>query len=669
MKNRMSRIPAADKADYQRWEMPDLTGINRRIRERLQEIEQAEQGSEESATPEPTPEEIAAEQEAKARLAREQELAQIREQAYQEGFTQGQQAGLEQGYQDGFAQGQQAGHAQGLDAGIQEGIQEGINQGQEQLDQIKSRLQHLIQHLREPLARQDDELEEVLLSLVQMLCQAILLRELSINRRHLLMIVREAIQALPPMSERLFVYVHPEDIELAGEACAGVPEACRVFADETMTPGGCRVETQNSLVDYTFERRFQDILRLAVEKRYSQALPQQHPQDDLEAWEEAYLPAEVQQAPMPNAALPALEWQDVVPVVDDLQDLAQELKALRALRHGPFISKANWQIEDDEGLDTEPPVAAEAEAEPPAEITEENQQEEDAVRMDPVPSAEKSAADEAPSDDTEEAPAPSEVLETADAAEPLEKPSDDEHQASWTDELEQALEEDKATQVGEMPEETASASSVEEMPSLADEAPAQAAEEVLPPAMPEATPESQAIEPLEKDDLMPDTRTGAWPEDIEPLDTAVLGEVPPLPPADTLEPTPSMPLEPASYASLEDLEPLQTWPGLQEAEHLWEPQAPSAEQKLATNAAVIEDRYLPDEQEEAPPLDEALDLSAFEAEEAEENTPLEKTQTSEDADKAKLEQVQSQLNPEAAQWDDLDLEQLFTDDNQSTKEP
>ncbi|WP_177166759.1 flagellar assembly protein FliH [Allopseudospirillum japonicum] len=662
----MSRIPAADKADYQRWEMPDLTGINRRIRERLQEIEQAEQ-QEEAATPEPTPEEIAAEKAAQARLAREQELAQIREQAYQEGFTQGQQAGLEQGYQDGFAQGQQAGHTQGLEQGIQEGIQEGLNQGQEQLDQIKSRLQHLIQHLREPLARQDDELEEVLLSLVQMLCQAILLRELSINRRHLLMIVREAIQALPPMSERLFVYVHPEDIELAGEACAGVPEACRVFADENMTPGGCRVETQNSLVDYTFERRFQDILRLAVEKRYSQALPQPHPQEDLDAWEEAYLPAEAQ-AQVSSSPAQALEWQDVVPVIDDLQDLSQELKALRALRQGPFVAKANWQIEDDEMLDAETSVAVGPEVEQATETQEKDQQEDVAETTDVAPSSDMSAADEAISDTSETPEAvSSDILETAEvSSEPLDtQQPENQCQDQPTAELEQALEEDRATQVEEMPEETASTSSVEETPSLADEASAQAVEDALPSDMPEEVPENQAIEPLEKDDLMPDTRTGAWPEDIEPLDTAVLGEVPPLPPAESLEPTPSMPLEPASYASLEDLEPLQTWPGLQDAEHLWEPQAPSAEQKLATNAAVIEDRYLPDEEEQAVPLDEALDLSAFEAEE---NTPLEKAKTSEDTDKAKLEQVQSQLNPEAAQWDDLDLEQLFTDDKQ-TKEP
>lgn len=236
--------------------MPDLTGVRRRIAQRLDELN-AEEGADASAAEAeeerlPTPEEILAEREA----------------ARQEGFAEGQVQGQLQGYEDGRAQGYAEGEATGQQAGFDAGYQRGLEQARHEVDQQLARLQGLIEQLQGPVARLDDEVEGALLSLVDLVSRAILRREISLDRAFLADVLRESVAALPVGHQRLRIFIHPEDQPLAEAACRDLLEECRLVPDPAITPGGVRVETLQSLVDSTLENRYKKVIDQLLDAGY-----------------------------------------------------------------------------------------------------------------------------------------------------------------------------------------------------------------------------------------------------------------------------------------------------------------------------------------------------------------------------------------------------------------
>lgn len=260
------RIPAHENVAYQRWEMPDLTGVRRRIAQRLDELqaEEAEDSQQEVLPQPPTPEEIEA----------------LREDARQQGFSTGFEEGRQQGYEEGRALGYQEGEAAGQESGFQAGYQRGLDQAQHEVDQQLARLQGLIEQLQGPVQRLDQEVEDALLSLVDLISRSILRREITLDRSFLVEVLKESVAALPAGHQRLRIFLNPDDMPLAEAACQDLLEEYRLVGDSTVAPGGARIETLQSLVDSTLENRYKKIIDSLLEGGYKasavdlQPLPQ-----------------------------------------------------------------------------------------------------------------------------------------------------------------------------------------------------------------------------------------------------------------------------------------------------------------------------------------------------------------------------------------------------------
>ncbi|NLW05732.1 MAG: hypothetical protein GX029_11015 [Pseudomonadaceae bacterium] len=240
------RIPVSDNVAYTHWEMPDLTGVKRRIAQRLNELKKEEQQQEEPLVEpaEPTPEELAAQAE------------QEREESRAAGFAEGLAAGQEEGQALGYQEGEKAGQ----ETGFQTGYKQGLDQAEQEVDQQLARLQSLIEQLQGPVAALDMEVENALLSLVDLVCRAILRREVKLERAFLAEVLQEAVAALPVGHQRLRIFLNPEDLNLAEAACKDLLEDYRLVGDPEVTLGGVRVETLQSLVDSTLESRYKKII-------------------------------------------------------------------------------------------------------------------------------------------------------------------------------------------------------------------------------------------------------------------------------------------------------------------------------------------------------------------------------------------------------------------------
>lgn len=251
------RIPVNENVAYTHWEMPDLTGVKRRIAQRLSELE--EESSAEEPIVDLTP-------------PTQEEIAQLKEDARQEGYAAGVAEGHLAGSEEGRALGYKAGEETGQETGFQAGYQRGLDQAEQEVDQQLARLQSIIEQLQGPLTALDYEVENALLSLVDLVCRAILRREIKLERSYLTEVLREAVAALPAGHQRLRISLNPEDLNLAEAACQDFLEDYRLIGDSEITLGGAKIETLQSLVDSTLESRYKKIIDKLLTSAYQPAI-------------------------------------------------------------------------------------------------------------------------------------------------------------------------------------------------------------------------------------------------------------------------------------------------------------------------------------------------------------------------------------------------------------
>lgn len=247
---------------FEKWEMPDLTGISLRSFSRGKM-------SDDVVPPEDEQEEA----EEELQLPTQEEIDQIRQEAYDSAYAEGKAQGLHDGSVQGREEGFLKGKAEGYEDGKEQGYQEGLSQGQREIDTALTQLNDLMAQLHEPIEQQADEIEGVLYGLLEKLVTIITRKELQLSSESVLEVIRESLELLPRNSERIRVFVSPQDLDLAKSQSEGSLDRWQVYADAALLPGGCRVETMNSLVDASVENRLSDLLEQVVADRYSQDSP------------------------------------------------------------------------------------------------------------------------------------------------------------------------------------------------------------------------------------------------------------------------------------------------------------------------------------------------------------------------------------------------------------
>ncbi|MDT8428966.1 MAG: flagellar assembly protein FliH [Pseudomonadales bacterium] len=202
-----------------------------------------------------------------------QDLEVLRQHAQEEGYQAGHQEGFKLGHQAGFEEGRVAGHeagfAQGLEAGMSKGQEEGQRQATERLEAKLAELNLLLTHVTHALNDQDYQLEQALLNLVQEISRAVIERELSLDSGQLMKTVRAALAVLPPIRDNVKVIVNPADLPLLQEAAALGGENWRAAASADIARGGCRIESAQSLVDFTTESRFKSVMSQILSRELS----------------------------------------------------------------------------------------------------------------------------------------------------------------------------------------------------------------------------------------------------------------------------------------------------------------------------------------------------------------------------------------------------------------
>ncbi len=247
MSKKLANLIPAEEVDHaERWSLPQMDGDSPRIksankerreRQRL-EKQRADEIIEDVTVDDLPPSVMTAEQ-----------MQEITEAAEKEGFAKGREEGLIAGKEEGYKAGQQ----------------QGLKEMKASLTQQQTRFSQIANALFSPVETQDNELEQALLASVISIASGVIKRELYADSSHVLSLVQEAVAALPAGAKNIRVLLHSDDLTMmeqfvAQESPSGAMD-WQLFADDKLSPGGCRVESEQSLVDYSVEKRMSEILR------------------------------------------------------------------------------------------------------------------------------------------------------------------------------------------------------------------------------------------------------------------------------------------------------------------------------------------------------------------------------------------------------------------------
>lgn len=163
-----------------------------------------------------------------------EQLDELRQQAYAEGFEHGRQAGIKE---------------------TQDALAAPLKQ---QARDEAQRLALLFKNTQAELGRLEDALSAQMLELACDLARQVLRRELSQPLDAIRPVVQEALALAVEDNMPATLRLHPSDLVLVQADMGPALEAqnVRVVPDVTLTPGGCVVESVQGAVDGTVERRW-----------------------------------------------------------------------------------------------------------------------------------------------------------------------------------------------------------------------------------------------------------------------------------------------------------------------------------------------------------------------------------------------------------------------------
>lgn len=163
-----------------------------------------------------------------------EQLQNIHNQAWQEGYR----LGEEEGRKAGFEAGRQAGEA------------------------YTARLAEIVEALDAERLRQEEAIAREVLALALAVSRQMLRTALRIKEDLVLAVIRDALGSLPSLSSNLRIAVHPADADQVRDFMAQEHGlfAVKVVDDSRMERGGFRLESSHGEVDGQVETRWQEIV-------------------------------------------------------------------------------------------------------------------------------------------------------------------------------------------------------------------------------------------------------------------------------------------------------------------------------------------------------------------------------------------------------------------------
>lgn len=151
--------------------------------------------------------------------------------------------------------------------GMEAGYQEGFTKGSQEAAILKEQAQGLLAEARRAYRGVMTQAEPNLLELSFKIAEKVIRRQVELAEDTIVTVVRELLKEVHA-GETFYLYVHPSEMKLLEEArqelldMAPSGVALHFVADKSITPGGCKLETDISYYDATIEGQLLELKKL-----------------------------------------------------------------------------------------------------------------------------------------------------------------------------------------------------------------------------------------------------------------------------------------------------------------------------------------------------------------------------------------------------------------------
>ncbi|WP_339476818.1 flagellar assembly protein FliH [Pseudomonas sp. RL_5y_Pfl2_69] len=143
-------------------------------------------------------------------------------------------------------------------------------------------LERLMSSLLAPLAEQDQQLEKAMVGLVEHMTRQVIQRELKTDSTQIEKVLREGLKLLPMGAENIRLFINPQDFDQIKALRERHDEHWRIVEDDTLQPGGCRIETEHSRIDASIETRIKQAMNQLLDQLHEQSLHPAAPDIDID---------------------------------------------------------------------------------------------------------------------------------------------------------------------------------------------------------------------------------------------------------------------------------------------------------------------------------------------------------------------------------------------------
>lgn len=148
----------------------------------------------------------------------------------------------------------------------QTGWQEGITASQAEAAKIRQQASDILRQAKEIYQQTLDKMEAEIIDLAVDMAERVVMTQLAVEPHTIMEIARECINFIKN-KPLVNLYVNNVDYHMVqegkNELLQGLPGKVEmnILADNGITPGGCRIETDQGTVDATLETRWQEVLK------------------------------------------------------------------------------------------------------------------------------------------------------------------------------------------------------------------------------------------------------------------------------------------------------------------------------------------------------------------------------------------------------------------------
>lgn len=169
--------------------------------------------------------------------SRPQSGAAMEESSFAEGF----QEGLDRGYREGYESGLENGRQDGIAQGRTEGMLAGRHEAQARFGELAGPVDAVLESLQQLQHDYQAALRTEVVDLVAKVARQVIRCELALQPVQLLALVDETLAAMPPTSEKIEVYLNPEERDRIRELDPERAARWNLIADPRLELGECRV--------------------------------------------------------------------------------------------------------------------------------------------------------------------------------------------------------------------------------------------------------------------------------------------------------------------------------------------------------------------------------------------------------------------------------------------